>query len=605
MAGIWNVNSVYNSSSKKLTSKLSFDVGEVISARVLKMSENGTDLILKMLDGWQFPAELKVPLDHLPEGLIKFQIDGYEEGKIILKLINVPQQKDETENSIINILKEQNLSIDKDYNLLKEMVKHDIPLTKENISQIKTVDDFIDKISKNPQEEQGFISKYIESKNVDSDSQEGKMISKELGKFFQEMKTMDTDKLLTLFENNIDVNTDNIKSFNKILSGTGTIFKELKDISNAMNENQSASSSNVLDNKSETASNVSGKNIEITNESMPEFSNSDIENIKEYTEIGKSILAEPSNKGAIIDNYIKSKGIDTKSPEAMKIKETIEQVSKEFEVVFKDIEGAGEANEGKVNTNKQNPYSDLAKKISIAPENKDALIEKYISDKKIEPNSPKAAEVKNEVEKLLTKETDGNKQNVESHIKNLIKVLPEDVKQEVKQKIEVMKEIIKDVMEKKTEDKTSDFTKVMSLIKENINDFKTFNSISNQYYYVDIPLNLREDQYQCKLVIKDDRRKGKRIDTKNVKFTLSLNTKNIDVVDAYISIKNTIMNVDIKCNDAYVKVIEKAKEKLAKDLSSMGYNVYVAVDKKIKEMNLVNTREFFQDNTIMNLDVKV
>ena len=73
----------------------------------------------------------------------------------------------------------------------------------------------------------------------------------------------------------------------------------------------------------------------------------------------------------------------------------------------------------------------------------------------------------------------------------------------------------------------------------------------------------------------------------------------------YFLVFYDVMNVDIKCKDSFVKLVDLGKDKLINDLSNMGYNVYVTVDKKVKDMNIVNSREFFQDNTISSLDVKV
>lgn len=68
------------------------------------------------------------------------------------------------------------------------MVKSEIPLTKENISNIKTTIDFINKIKENPTEEDIFIKNYLLSKNVDPGSQKGNFIKDTLKNFFSELK---------------------------------------------------------------------------------------------------------------------------------------------------------------------------------------------------------------------------------------------------------------------------------------------------------------------------------------------------------------------------------------------------------------------------------
>jgi septum formation topological specificity factor MinE len=138
-----------------------------------------------------------------------------------------------------------------------------------------------------------------------------------------------------------------------------------------------------------------------------------------------------------------------------------------------------------------------------------------------------------------------------------------------------------------------------------MNDFKMFNSISNQYYYLDVPVSLKDKEYPCKLIIKDDRKKGKKIDSTNVKFVASVRTLNMGVVDAYIKVSNSNINIDIKSEEAWVKVIDIGKRKLEKTLSNMGFIINVKVDKKEKEADLVKCRDFFEDNEFTRINLRV
>jgi hypothetical protein len=60
------------------------------------------------------------------------------------------------------------------------MLTHNIPLTKDNISNIKTLLDFMNKIQSNPEEKSDFIEKYLASKNISLESSEGKFIIENL-----------------------------------------------------------------------------------------------------------------------------------------------------------------------------------------------------------------------------------------------------------------------------------------------------------------------------------------------------------------------------------------------------------------------------------------
>lgn len=63
MAGIFNINNAYNLNSKRITNKLSFQVGEVFLARMISLDEGKGEVLLRLLDGWQFSAKLKNPLE--------------------------------------------------------------------------------------------------------------------------------------------------------------------------------------------------------------------------------------------------------------------------------------------------------------------------------------------------------------------------------------------------------------------------------------------------------------------------------------------------------------------------------------------------------------
>ena len=138
-----------------------------------------------------------------------------------------------------------------------------------------------------------------------------------------------------------------------------------------------------------------------------------------------------------------------------------------------------------------------------------------------------------------------------------------------------------------------------------MNNFKIFNTISNEYYYMDIPMKVNEGEYQCKLIIKDEREKGKKIDSKNVKIATSVKTVNMGVVDAFISVNNRNMNVDIKCGRNWIKVLDSGKDRVLNALSNTGYNVYIKVEEKKEELNLISCREFFDDKNIGAINVRV
>ena len=59
MSGIGNINNIYNPDSKRITNRLSFQLGETFLASIITLDEVNEEVLLRLMDGWQFPAKLK------------------------------------------------------------------------------------------------------------------------------------------------------------------------------------------------------------------------------------------------------------------------------------------------------------------------------------------------------------------------------------------------------------------------------------------------------------------------------------------------------------------------------------------------------------------
>lgn len=286
MAGILNVNDAYNINLKRITNKLSFQIGEVFLARVMSLGEENEDILLRLLDGWQFPAQLKEHLDFQPTGLIRFKVEGFKDSKLQLMILDArdPEEKLK-EDSIEGALRRENIDLDKkDYTLLEKMVKHNMPLTKENISNIKNLTEMINRFSKNGEEANSFIEKYIESRNISIDSKEGEFIKNTLKGFFKELSTLGEDDILTMLENGLDITEDNIKSFNSLCKES-SLYNKLRGLEDILKESK-VLSQNIQD----------GKEILKNNTNLEQ-------NILEKKVISDNISKDTSeSKDKIIDN---------------------------------------------------------------------------------------------------------------------------------------------------------------------------------------------------------------------------------------------------------------------------------------------------------------
>ncbi|BDR71459.1 hypothetical protein K144316041_01670 [Clostridium tetani] len=508
MAGILNVNDAYNINLKRITNKLSFQIGEVFLARVMSLGEENEDILLRLLDGWQFPAQLKEHLDFQPTGLIMFKVEGFKDGKLQLMILDSrdPEEKLK-EDSIEGALRKENIDLDKkDYTLLEKMVKHNMPLTKENISNIKNLTEMINRFSKNGEEANSFIEKYIESRNISIDSKEGEFIKNTLKGFFKELSTLGEDDILTMLENGLDITEDNIKSFNSLCKES-SLYNKLRGLEDILKESK-VLSQNIQD--------------------------------------GKEILKNNTN---------------------------LEQNTLEKKVISDNISKDTSESKDKIIDNKN----------------------EFIGEK----------EITNIKEKEIETLSKGNTKKIIEDGKNTLYRKEEIVKEQINSKIEDMKSILKDLLDSKTHYRLNDHEKLFGLMKQELNDFKVFNTLSNQYYYLDLPVNVNKDEYECKLIIKDERKKGKKIDKQNVKIATSIKTINMGIVDAFIGINKNVINVDIKAEELWINILKFKKQQLLNALEDKGYNVYMNVSKKEEDFNLSNCSDFFEDKNINAIDLKV
>lgn len=197
----------------------------------------------------------------------------------------------------------------------------------------------------------------------------------------------------------------------------------------------------------------------------------------------------------------------------------------------------------------------------------------------------------------LTPDNDSNEVTSKSQGSNMINNDSQKlVKEAIRERTDEIKDIIKDVIKKAGLDNDVVSKKVLDIVKNSMSEFKVFNSISNEYYYMDIPLKMRETEYPCKLIIKDDRKNGKQLDSTNLKFVITVKTISLGTVDSYVKVKNKNIDIDFRCDKDSVRVLTTGRQKLMDKLFDLGYTSNIQVSKKSEEVTLVNCDEFFNEN---------
>lgn len=594
LAGIWNINSTYNVNNKRIATKLSFEIGEKFLARVINIDRVSQSILLKLLDGWQFSANIENPEKVLQDELLRFQVDGFEDGKVKLKIVSEEKDSSGTYKDAVQLfIKEKGLNLNsEDYGLIENMIKHDIPLTDENISDIKTLMKFMEKLQSNPEEKDVFIQKYLLSKNIGTNSNEGKMITNTLKNFFDKLGDVNSKDIFTLIENNIDLNKANIDSFENVFKKSSTIYNEIKNMGSELNKNiaDSIKSGNILESGNDYTD-ILQKNIE-----------------KTFGDGGKSEVAAVKNNTD--DNPNINEDINQKDIEDSGVKNNSKtQAKNEISEVVKNILDNSATKDGIKNIAKE-----IGKQTNSKAEDVENIIKKVINEENNISNNDEKTAVENQD---LNVNNEDNKQNVKNNISNIIKDIfsnstlkakqygiskdtidniTNQIKDQINSKTEEMTDIIKQAISQTDDKSAQKSVNIMNMLNNNINDFKIFNTVSNSYYYMDLPLKFENRDYGCKLIIKDERKKGKKIDSSNVKIATSVNTDNMGVVDAYLTVKNRNMDIDIKSDKMWVNVLKKYDKKILESLSELGYNINVQFNEKKQEMNISNCRDFFQDS---------
>jgi hypothetical protein len=638
MPGIWNINNGYNINTKKISSKLTFEVGERFTGKVVAKGD-GNEITIKLADGWQFPAELEgnVNLDDLK--LIKFQVDGFENGKLKLKLVQGAIEEETTgDENFREIIEKEGLSKD-DIDILKNMVKHNISLTRENINEIKGLIRFNEKLSVDSKEMDAFIKTYLQSKGIDSNSEKGQIVKDILTKFLNEFKNMSKDDIFTFIENNLDFSEDNINSFNKLFKGNSSIEQILMKISNSLNSVELSDvttnnnseiemnnklinkepelNKNILDATTAKASKAYNENDPLTKKinildvlktlagsedseldivqknASKEINNSNIEKVN----LPSSLIDKLNNKEIVdlIKDAIGENLTDTNTPKTQ-AERLIESTNKtKLEMLLSNIEGR----EVKLTDDEYKSFKEL---LNNKIQGKEGTQENVIDSKNNNISQPKELATNVVKETVLIKEG-LEKLDTKDLLKNNLNN-KEAIKAEMKDKIDNIRDIVKNLIAQ-ADSQEAGYEKIMNLIKTNINDIKVFNSISNEYYYLNVPINANNQEYPCKLIIKDNRKDGKKIDRTNAKMVVSVKTINLGEVDGYLTMRDNRIDVNLKCESSFTNVLNNNKSKLADGLSTLGLFVNINVSAKDKPADLASCRNFFNDLTISSIDIKV
>lgn len=602
-----------------------FNQGDTLKGRVIKEDSQSNKVTIKLTNGMEIEAELQGEVD-LKGGLLNFEVAELKDNMLFLKLtannteiINEKIAK-ESIDEIMNFILKEGLKKE-DYNMLKAMVKYNIPLTRENITTVKSIMEFSDKMNNNPVEIKNFINSYLNSRDIAANSKEGVYVSQKLYEFFEAFSKTDLQEVLLFLENDIEFTKENLESFNKLFNNENAMEKVINEVNEKLG-NAIAIEDNTLNREilEKTLNQEYSKDvIEYKNNSnndindmkevndIKEIKNiNDIKDIKDNSINNISILSKSSTGKTIQATLIKESSKDNIINDGVKSDFFMEDDVKEIIKVLKN-ENKSMVNENKseLNINKEVLRESILKHTGKEVRLNDAeakLLEVIINKDEIKDKEINF--IKNLFNSVESRQKGEEKELKSNDIRENIFNISKDLSKNITEKSEGAKEVIRNIISNlKESDENS--SQILNIMKNSINDLKLFNKINDQYYCLDVPINFKENEYPCKLIIKDDRKEGKSIDSSNFKVAISVKTVKLGTVDALLNVKNRNIDLQLKCDKSVMNLFVISKEKLKEIVESSGFSTKIEIVERTEELQLSSCREFFNDNNIAAVDITV
>lgn len=562
-----------------------FKQGDTLKGIVVKHDAESNEVTIKLTNGMEIEAEIQGDVE-LKGGILKFEVTEFKDNTLFLKLSDNKADVIQGEASkkitdeIMNFIIKEGLKKE-DYNMLKAMVKYNIPLTRENITTVKSVLEFSGKMNNNPQEIKSFINTYLNSRDIVVNSREGLQIAQKLYEFFKAFSQADLQEVLLFLENNIEFTKENLDSFNKLFNSENTMEKVIDAV------NEEIGKAIAIEDELLSENTVEQSLKQITLKNGDEYTGKG-----QGTEVGKTIMAtlvkESSKSQSINDNIvrdiIKNHSItDDDAKEIIKLMRNDSNYVMSKETLKENI---------LKHTGREVVLNDVEAKSLEAIINKEVIKDKDINFIKSLFNNIESKQIS------VAKELESNeiRENIFNISKNLAK--------NVTEKSEGAKEVIRNIISNLKEG-NGNSAQILNIMKSSINDLKLFNKINDQYYCLDVPVNFKENEYPCKLIIKDDRKDGKVIDSTNFKVAVSVKTKKLGTVDAFLNVRNRNIDIQLKCNKNVMNLFVISKNKLKDIVESSGFSTKIEVIERTEELQLLSCREFFNDNNIAVVDITV
>lgn len=546
--GIFQGQNIVSTNISDILNRL--NVGDIVRAQVMDLTAN--ELILKLFDGTTLSAASMVPIDAKPGDFIDFTVNNKANGRIFLETVKNSGTKTGTTDEIRKLLITLNLKpTNSNIELTRELKTNNFPITKESLQAI------------------------IETAS--------------------RFKDIIPAKIAYLAANNINIEEKNISALNHLIDNRfklGSKLEELVMLLSNIKENpviekiaQALRSYDIA--KSDDTVNI----MESTNSTTlkeTETSNP----TKDPVPVNKNQLFEKETKPGVTENIIKlineelKNVIDSKTKsmiDEMKLPEKLTNLSVRLEseeivlekavaFITSQLEKSEAAGLKNVNGFLRDLIGKLAQeKAQLNLSNKPILFIKEDSPHEI---------IKRSFENLYTK-LDNGERKTDINVKTLYKELYEKL------------DMIKNSVSLSTIPGRDDISGRIDTLQNNI---RFINEINNNNIYLQIPINIMNNNTTGELYVLKKGSKGKKIDPGNVTVLLSLDTRNLGQVDSLISVnlKNVSVNLRVE-EEEFFDVIKENYKNLYNSLADKGYKLvalnYRVIDDSVNLLNVEKIAE--------------
>ncbi|MDK2917371.1 MAG: hypothetical protein PWQ37_104, partial [Candidatus Petromonas sp.] len=134
------------------------------------------------------------------------------------------------------------------------------------------------------------------------------------------------------------------------------------------------------------------------------------------------------------------------------------------------------------------------------------------------------------------------------------------------------------------------------------------NKLNQNITFIQIPININNSFHNLDIFISRENKKSKKINKNDTNIFISLDTKNLDLVQILIKIKDKNIYLNFRLKHEFVReLISNLEERLSSKLRDLGFNnVFFKYNLSNKEMNLTNLPSLLNENfKFSNLDLRV